>query len=68
MAWTTAGFSSLAGWEPAEVTRTRPAACWSSSAAAIWERPALWVQTNSTSGISVIRCPFSASSRRHSHD
>src|ERR1700683_5279878 len=50
MAWTTAGFSSLAGWEPAEVTRTRPAASRFSSAAAIWDRPALWVHTNSTSG------------------
>jgi hypothetical protein len=28
MACTTAGFSSLAGSEPAEDTRTRPAACW----------------------------------------
>jgi hypothetical protein len=35
MAFTTAGFSSLAGWEPAEATRTRPAACSFSSAAAI---------------------------------
>ena len=35
MACTTAGFSSLAGCEPAEVTRTRPAACWFSSTAAI---------------------------------
>src|SRR5215469_8385585 len=50
MAWTTAGLSWLAGCDPAEVTRTRPAAWWSSSAAAIWDRPALWVQTNRTSG------------------
>src|SRR6516162_3788958 len=53
MACTTAGLSWLAGWDPAEETRTRPAAAWSSSAAAIWERPALCVQTNSTSGMSV---------------
>src|SRR5215472_9541267 len=52
MAWTTAGLSWLAGCDPAEVTRTRPAAWWSSRAAAIWDRPALWVQTNSTSGTS----------------
>src|SRR5215475_493978 len=54
MAWTTAGLSWLAGCDPAEVTRTRPAPCWFSSAAAIWDRPALWVHTNSTSGISAI--------------
>src|SRR6516164_9923847 len=53
MAWTTAGLSWPAGWDPAEETRTRPAAWWSSRAAAIWERPALCVQTNSTSGMSV---------------
>src|SRR6516225_3103053 len=55
MAWTTAGLSWPAGWDPAEVTRTRPAAWWSSRAAAIWDRPALWVQTNSTSGMSAMR-------------
>jgi hypothetical protein len=38
MAWT-AGLSRAAGWEPAEATRTRPAAWWSSRAA-IWKRPA----------------------------
>src|SRR5690348_3942947 len=54
MACTTAGLSWLAGWDPAEETRTRPAAWWSSSAAAIWERPALCVQTKSTSGMSVM--------------
>ena len=35
---------------PAERTCTRPSASWSSSAAAIWLRPALCTQTNSTSG------------------
>src|SRR5215469_14942778 len=54
MAWTTAGLSWSAGCDPAEVTRTRPAACWASSAAAIWDRPALWVQTKSTSGTSAM--------------
>jgi hypothetical protein len=59
MAATTAGLSPRAGSEPAEVTRTRPAACWFSSAAAIWDRPALWVQTNSTSGMpSITHAPF----------
>src|SRR5215471_2253317 len=58
MARTTAGLSWLAGWDPAEETRTRPAAWWSSRAAAIWERPALWVQTNSTSGMSVTDAAF----------
>src|SRR5258708_422839 len=56
MAWTTAGLSWLAGWDPAERTCTPPPASWSSRAAAIWERPALWVQTKSTSGMSVMGC------------
>jgi hypothetical protein len=55
MAWTTAGLSWPAGCDPAEVTRTRPAAWWSSSAAAICDRPASWVQTNRTSGTSAMR-------------
>jgi hypothetical protein len=58
MAWMTAGLSWSAGCDPAEVTRTRPAACWSSSAAAIWDRPALWVQTNSTCGMSAMGNTF----------
>src|SRR5215467_12427162 len=58
IAATTAGFSSAAGWEPADVTRIRPAAWRSRRAAAICERPALWVQTNSTSGMSAIVVPF----------
>src|ERR1700684_1219776 len=58
MAWTTAGLSWLAGCDPAEVTRTRQAASWSRRAAAIWDRPALWVQTNSTSGGSVMLAAF----------
>src|SRR5579859_3918186 len=58
MTCTTAGLTWLAGWDPAEVTRTRPAAAWSSSAAAIWDRPALWTQTNSTSGMSATMGAF----------
>src|SRR6185437_6435184 len=57
MAATTAGLSWLAGWDPAEVTRTRPAAARSRRAAAIWDRPALWVQTNRTSGMRSIGRP-----------
>src|SRR5215469_3586783 len=57
MAWTTAGLSRSAGCEPAEVTRTLPAPSRSRSAAAIWERPALCVQTKSTSGTSRISEP-----------
>src|SRR5262249_38593485 len=63
MAWTTAGLSWLAGWDPAEGTRTRPAPSWASSAAAIWERPALWVQTNRTSGMSATTASFLCSAR-----
>src|SRR5215469_15787491 len=58
IAATTAGLSSAAGCEPADVTRIRPAAWWSRMAAAICERPALWVQTNSTSGTSGMVGPF----------
>ena len=50
MASTTAGLMVSAGAVPAERTTTRSPAWWASSAAAIWERPALWTQTNSTSG------------------
>src|SRR5215475_7828080 len=63
MAAMTAGLSWSAGWDPAEVTRTRPAAWLSSSAAAIWDRPALWVQTNSTSGMSAMASAFQGSAR-----
>ncbi len=52
MASTTAGFNRSAGVEPADRTVMRPAARWLSRAAAIWLRPALWTQTNRTSGIS----------------
>src|SRR3984957_7064927 len=55
--WTTAGLSSSAGCDPADVTRTLPAALWSSRAAAIWDRPALWVQTKRTSGSAVMCVP-----------
>ena len=50
MASTTAGLMSSAGAVPAERTTTRSPAWWASRAAAIWERPALWTQTNRTSG------------------
>src|SRR3954454_23630026 len=48
---TTAGLMVSAGAVPAERTMTRPVAWWSRRAAAIWERPALWTQTNSTSAM-----------------
>src|SRR3954447_22449663 len=51
MAATTAGLMVSAGAVPAERTMTRPVAWWSRRAAAIWERPALWTQTNSTSAM-----------------
>ena len=38
------------GADPAERTCTRPAERCAASAAAIWERPALWTQTKSSSG------------------
>src|SRR3954451_5974859 len=54
IASTTAGLTRSAGAVPADSTRTRPDARWSSSAAAIWERPALCTQTNRTVGTSDI--------------
>ena len=54
---TAAGLISSPGALPAERTCTRPLAAWSSSAAAIWLRPALWVHTNSTSGTSLPSLP-----------
>src|ERR1022692_610769 len=54
MASTTAGLRLSAGSEPAERTRTAPSARWFSSAAAICDRPALWTQTNRTSGTLVM--------------
>src|SRR6266849_349779 len=52
MASTTRGLSDRAGSLPAERTRTRPPACRSRRAAAIWLLPALCTQTNRTSGTS----------------
>ena len=47
---TAEGFTWSSGMEPAERTSTAlPARC-VSQPAAIWERPALWTQTNSTVG------------------
>jgi predicted ester cyclase len=57
IAATTAGLTRSAGSEPAKRMRTLPPAWWSSSAAAIWLRPALWTQTNSTSGTSRTMAP-----------
>src|SRR5699024_4184770 len=54
----TAGMSWSAACEPAERTRTRPCARWSRSTAAICERPALWTQTNSASGMADIAESF----------
>src|SRR5512132_4398623 len=57
MAATTAGLRASAGSDPAERTWTLPLAWWSSRAAAIWLRPALWTQTNRTSGGSFTAAP-----------
>ncbi len=59
MAATAAGLTAAPGWEPAERTSTRSPARWVSQAAAIWERPALWTQTNSTDGLSDTGSRFS---------
>src|SRR5579875_2153363 len=50
MAWTTVGWTASAGSVPPERASTRPAARRRRKAAAIWLRPALWTQTNSTVG------------------
>src|SRR4249920_3481577 len=52
IASTTFGWISSDGAVPADRTRTRPPAWCSSSATAIWLRPALCTQTNRTSGTS----------------
>src|SRR4029453_18073274 len=57
MAATTAGLSLSPGADPAERTWTLPLAWWSRRAAAIWLRPALWTQTNRTSGTSLLMAP-----------
>src|SRR5690349_4407106 len=67
MAARTAGLISSAGAEPAERTCTRPGAWWSSSAAAICERPALCTQINSTSGMSDTVTPWSGGRRLRRH-
>src|SRR5436190_6192496 len=53
MASTTAGLRASAGAEPAERTSTVSPARWRSQPAAIWERPALWTQTNRTVGLAI---------------
>ena len=58
---------SPAGALPAERTWTRPAARWSSRAAAIWLRPAFCTHTNRTSGTSLAIVPSTwPSARRRS--
>ncbi len=48
MASTAAELIVAAGADPAERTSTRSPARWERNPAAIWERPALWTQTNNT--------------------
>src|SRR5690606_11187430 len=57
IAWTAAGLIESAGAEPAERTSMRSPARWRSQPAAIWERPALWTQTNRTLGRSDMAAP-----------
>src|SRR5947207_3169165 len=57
IASTAAGLISSAGVEPAERTWIRPPDRSSTRPAAIWLRPALWVQTNRTSGCSFTSLP-----------
>src|SRR5665647_1068022 len=54
MASTATRLISPAGIEPAERTSTAPPDIADRSPAAIWERPALWTQTNRTLGGSVV--------------
>src|SRR3954453_1438712 len=54
IASTATGLTWSAGWLPAERTSTSSPARWRSQPAAIWERPALGTQTNSTLGRSLI--------------
>src|SRR3954468_19080869 len=58
MAATAAGFTFSAGWDPAERTSMAPLERVVRKAAAIWERPALWTQTNKTEGLWLMRAPF----------
>ena len=50
IACTAAGLIWSAGCEPADRTSTAPSDRWVRNAAAIWDRPALWTQTNNTLG------------------
>src|SRR5688500_13898042 len=54
----TAGLIRSAGSDPAVRTSTRPAALCLGRPAAIWLRPALWTQTNRTSGLSSAMSTF----------
>src|SRR5215212_9935038 len=65
MAAATAGLRRSAGADPAERTWTRPLAWWSRRAAAIWLRPALWTQTNRTSGVSAAAASFGSVGEAH---
>src|SRR5215211_3867450 len=55
MACTATGFICSAGSDPAERTSTASPASWRRKPAAICDRPALWIQTNRTDGLSAIR-------------
>src|SRR4051812_7963296 len=51
IASTATGLIWLAGSDPADRTSTLSPARWRSQPAAIWDRPALWTQTNKTMGL-----------------
>ena len=57
IASTATGLIWSAGSEPAERTSTLSPARWRSQPAAIWERPALWTQTNRTLGLLTLVAP-----------
>src|SRR6478609_5948663 len=61
---TAAGFTFSAGCDPADRTSTAPCERLVRNAAAIWERPALWTQTNRTEGFWLMRAPFGQPVRR----
>ena len=51
MARTAAWFTSLPGSEPPDQAMALPSARWLNQPSAIWDRPALWTQRNSTVGV-----------------
>src|SRR5688500_1203689 len=64
MASIAAGLRYSAGALPAERTSIAPAARWVRNPAAIWERPALWTQTNNTLGVVTETASFTRWGRR----